>query len=340
MFLVHTSADHAEVVARAVVAACRLDGWATPVQPQLLHTLFNRLLGKDFDFEKLSPLAPSDVANVLRSQAERDELIQLMAVMEILANPLPAQLTQSVASWARALGVHERSLTYVRDLVHGETAKAVRDFYRLNWIGDLDRRTPEFQALLRRVGDKAYAMTTDVNPAEAARWEGLGTNPSGSIGHTLSEFYALRGFKLPGQAGGVNAAVAQHDWVHVLGDYGTTPLGELEVVSFQAAASRTPGGTLGFVGALALFQSGLMPASLIVKDTPGHALDASGAVDRIAEAVARGAACRRDLLLDVDFFKYASEPLDDVRARFGVGPKSRQVLELDPFGAMKLPPSA
>ena len=112
------------------------------------------------------------------------------------------------------------------------------------------------------------------------------------------------------------------------------------MVSFQAAASRTPGGTLGFVGALALFQSGLMPASLIVKDTPGHALDAPGAVDRIAEAVARGAACRRDLLLDVDFFKYASEPLDDVRARFGVGPKSRQVLELDPFGAMKLPPSA
>jgi hypothetical protein len=64
-----------------------------------------------------------------------------------------------------------------------------------------------------------------------------------------------------------------------------------------------------------------MPASLIVKDTRGHALDAPGAVDRIAEAVARGAACRRDLLLDVDFFKYASEPLNDVRARVGVGPE-------------------
>jgi hypothetical protein len=50
-------------------------GGGRPVQPQLLHTLFNRLLGKNLDFEKLSPLGPSDVANVLRSRAERDELI-------------------------------------------------------------------------------------------------------------------------------------------------------------------------------------------------------------------------------------------------------------------------
>jgi hypothetical protein len=340
MFLVHTSRDHAEVVARAVVGACRLDGWATPVQPQLLHTLFNRLLGQDLDIETLSPLAPSDVAAVLRSQAERDELIQLMVVMEILCNPLSPRLEQSVARWAAALHVHERALTYTRDLAHGEMAKAVHDFYRLNWIGDLDRRASGFQALLRRVGDKAYAMTTDVNPAEAARWERLGANPRGSIGHTLSEFYALRGFKLPGQAGGVNAAVAQHDWVHVLGDYGTTPLGEIEVLSFQTAATRTPGGMLGLVGTLALFESGLMPASLIVHDQTGHALGAPGAVDRMADAIARGNACRTDLLLDVDFFKYASDPLEDVRARFGVAPKSPQVLELDPFGAMKLPPNA
>jgi hypothetical protein len=309
------------------------------VQPRLLHTLFNRLLGKDFDFERLPPATPAEAANALRTRAERDELIQLMVVMEVLANPLPAALAQSVATWARALGVHERALTYLRDLAHGETAKAVHDFYRLNWIGDLDRRAPHFTALVRRVGDTAYALTPEPNATEAARWERLGTNPPGSIGRTLSEFYAVRGFKVPGQAGGVNAAVAQHDWLHVLADYGTTPLGELEVISFQAAASRTPGGLLGLVGALALFESGLMPASLLVKDEAVHALDAPGAVERMAEAVARGAACRTDLLLDVDFFKHAPEPLSDVRVRFGVPPKSARVRELDPYGATRLPPT-
>jgi hypothetical protein len=340
MFLTHTPAEHAEAVARAVVAACRLDGWATDVQPRLLHTLFNRLLGRDFDFHTLPPLEPSDVAATLRTQEERDELIQLMVVMEILCNPLSPRLEASVAGWASALGVHERALTYVRELAHGEMAKAVHDFYRLNWIGDLDRRSPDFQAVLSRVGDKAYAFTTDVSPAEAARWERLGGNPSGSIGHAVWQFYTMRGFAFPGQAGAVNAAVAQHDWLHVLGDYGTTPLGEIEVLSFQTASTRTQGGMLGLVGALALFESGLMPSSLIVHDQAVHALDAPGAVDRMAEAIARGAACRRDLLLDVNFFDYAGEPLDDVRARLGVIPKSRETIRLDPFGAMRLPPAA
>src|ERR1700741_4155858 len=97
MFLVHTPPEHARTVAQAVVGACRLDGWASPVQPQLLHTLFNRLLGQDLDFLTLPPVTPPDVAAALTAQSERDELIQLMAVMEILANPLQPEVEQSVA---------------------------------------------------------------------------------------------------------------------------------------------------------------------------------------------------------------------------------------------------
>ena len=54
MFLIHTSAENAQIVARAVTSACRLDGWQSPLQPKLLHTLFNRLLGQDLDFEPKS----------------------------------------------------------------------------------------------------------------------------------------------------------------------------------------------------------------------------------------------------------------------------------------------
>ena len=340
MFLIHTPRDHAETVARAVVGACRLDGWGSPVQPQLLHTLFNRLLGQDLDFEKLPPLGPSDVANVLRTQAERDELIQLMTVMEILCNPLSPRVEQSVAQWAHALHVQERSLTYLRDLVRGEVAKSVHDFYRLNYVGDLDRREPGFKPLISRVGDKAYALTVEADEAEATKWKGLGRNPSGSIGRAVFDFYGMRGFKFPGEAGGVNGAIAQHDWVHVLADYGTTPLGEIEVASFQTAATRTPGAMLGLVGVLALFESGVMPASLLVHDQKGHALAEPGAIDRMAEAVARGKQCRKDVLLDVDFFKYASEPLEGLRTQFGIPSKSRETRERDPYGSTKLPPAA
>ena len=145
--------------------------------------------------------------------------------------------------------------------------------------------------------------------------------------------------KVPGQLGSVNIAVAQHDWEHVLADYSTTLMGEIEVISFQTSATRTPGAMLGLVGVLALYESGLMPASLIVSHPASHNLSAPGGVERMAEAIARGAACNIDLLLDGDFFQHAHEPLEEIRARFAIPPKSPRILELDPFGALKLPPS-
>jgi hypothetical protein len=339
MFLVHTPLEHAEVVARAVVGACRLDGWQSPVQPQLLHTLFNRLLGQDLDFEKIAPLSPADVAGTLSSAEERQELIHLMVAVEMLCNPLPERLERSVVQWATALHVHERALVYARELARGELTKAVHDFYRMNWIGDLDRRSPEFETLLRHAGDKAYALTVEPDPVEAARWSALDSCPQGSLGRSLWEFYRMRGFPFPGQAGSVNVALAQHDWIHVLADYGTTPMGEIEASGFYNSATRTPGAMLGLIGVLALFESGIMPASLVVSRQPGHSLSAPGGVERMAEAVARGAACNTDLLLDVDFFQYANEPLEQIRARFAIPPKSSRILELDPWGALKLPPS-
>jgi len=75
MFLIHTSPENAEMVARAVTSACRLDDWQSPVQPKLLHTLFNRMLGQDLDFEKMAPTSPAEVVAALRSEAERNELI-------------------------------------------------------------------------------------------------------------------------------------------------------------------------------------------------------------------------------------------------------------------------
>ena len=103
MFLIHTPPEHAELVARAVVSACRLDGWQSPVQPKLLYTLFNRLLGRDLDFEKIEPLSPTEVAGALRTSAEREDLIRLMVAIEMLCNPIAERLERSVVQWAKTL---------------------------------------------------------------------------------------------------------------------------------------------------------------------------------------------------------------------------------------------
>jgi hypothetical protein len=96
---------------------------------------------------------------------------------------------------------------------------------------------------------------------------------------------------------------------------------------------------LVLLGVLAIFESGLMPGSVVVSKQPGHSLSAPGGIERMAEAVARGAACNTDRLLSIDFFQRANEPLDGIRAKFAIPPKSSKILELDPWGALKLPPS-
>ncbi|MEM9728933.1 MAG: hypothetical protein AAF997_10130 [Myxococcota bacterium] len=333
MFLTHISTDHAEVLGRALVAACRLDGWQAPTQPRLLTTLFHELLGKDYDFETLEPNAAEEAATVLESPEERHELVQLMCMVEILCTEASPEMEQSVAAWATKLGVPERSLVYLRDLAEGEVRKTLEDFYRLNWIGDLSHRTPGF-AKLRELGAEAYASTVEVDPDKAARYDNLKSFPEGSLGRYLYEFYQERGFAFPGEEGAASEAVAHHDWIHLLADYGTTPLGEIEVLSFMNGSSRSPGVFLGLIGALALFESAIMGEGFVTVAYPGQGLSRDRGPDRMAEAVKRGNACKTDLLLDVEFFSMADEPLVDLRERFEIPPRSDWAQALDPWGAL------
>jgi len=68
-------------------------------------------------------------------------------------------------------------------------------------------------------------------------------------------------------------------------------MGEIEVISFQAAASVAPGATLGFFGVLALFDPGLMPISLDRRQAGRPQPFGTRWNRRLAEAVARGGAC-------------------------------------------------
>jgi hypothetical protein len=122
MFLVHTSPIHAPLLARAVIAACRGDGWQTDLQPQLLHTLFNLVLQQDLDIDGLEPTSRTEVAATLASHEERMELIQLMCAMEILCSQVPEAMEAEVEDWAEALDVEEPALLFLRDLALGQAA--------------------------------------------------------------------------------------------------------------------------------------------------------------------------------------------------------------------------
>ena len=318
MFLIHNSPEQAPLIAAALVGACRMpDGWTTPTQPQTLGVLFDKLLGYKTDFNTLAPATPAEVGGIITDQQQRYELVELMATMEMMCRPIPAALQKSIDKWARSLGVENRALLLARDLTEQAQTRATVDFYRLNWIGEGDAlEDPQFKRLLQQYGDAAYALTVEEDPVETARWAKLAGHPEGSLGKELTNFYEKRGFKLPGQVGGANAALAQHDWLHVIGDYDTTAIGELEVTAFMASASKSAGATLGFIGAVSLYETGLLHS--LVTHSYSQTLSAPGGVESVAAAIRKGKNCRVDPLSDIDYFSIADQPLNQIRADWGL----------------------
>jgi hypothetical protein len=265
-------------------------------------------------------MEPGPVCEALPDPEQRRELVELMVLLEMVCRPIPKRLQASVERWAMALGVDDRVLLLARDLTSHAQARATADFYRLNWIGDgEDQRDRHFQALLARYGTPAYALTLESDPEERQRWAALEQCPPASLGRGLWDFYQQRGFRLPGEVGAANAALAHHDWVHLVAGYDTTPIGELEVTAFMAAASRSPGAMLGFLGAVSIYETGLLRSVVLQQAYPQTLADPAARL-RLADAIRRGNRCRVDPLLGVDYFGQAHAPLAQVRASWGLDP--------------------
>jgi hypothetical protein len=123
--------------------------------------------------------------------------------------------------------------------------------------------------------------------------------------------------------------LAQHDWVHVLCDYGSTVECEVEVFSYIARANDDPQAFSLQAMVLNLFETGYLigGAGLFHYDM-GHLSRTSDQAKRMAarmaDAMYRGSNCSmKEDLLKVDWFTLAERPLDDVRRQFNVIPKSQ-----------------
>lgn len=98
--------------------------------------------------------------------------------------------------------------------------------------------------------------------------------------------------------------------------------------AFIARASDNPEAFALMAMVINLFQTGhLESAAGIFEADPGH-LSRNGMPERLADALRRGALCHGSVdFLAIDFFAMAELPLEDVRTRFGVVPKSAGAIE-------------
>jgi len=320
----HTPPDATEVatLSRGVVSAVVPDGGLTGIQRVLIAALFPAMTGYPADLDP----APVDADAFATALARRDEvfrtrIVQIMVLAALVVRPLPVEVADRVADFARQLSVDDAMLEVARRFASGSLGLAAMDFERNGYTATW---SPADAEALHVSHELAGAWeSAGIDPALAERWAGLEHLPPGSIGRRVSEFYRARGFAYPGRPGSAPPLLAQHDWVHVLADYGTTVESELEVFAFIARANDDLRAFSLLAMVVSLFETGYLRAGagLFEYDT-GH-LARAGMATRMADAMRRGALTSGSVdFLRTDWFALAHLGLEDARSRFGIPPKS------------------
>jgi len=226
-----------------------------------------------------------------------------------------------VGTFAEALGVHDRFVPLARRYADAAFDLAWMDLQRSGFrstVSQDERGAPD-----------PFAVPVP-DPELEARWIAFRDLPEGTLGRLAVEMYDGRGFALPGNPQAAAAYLSQHDFVHVLADYGTNLKGELEVFAFIGRADPDPKGFAWLATFVGLFETGYIEqAGFFQRDVQEHNISAPGMGVRVADAIRRGKeVCLRygTDLFDVDYFALADWPVHDVRGLLNVVPKSPEAV--------------
>lgn len=330
-------ATEVEFVARGMATAVAPEGGLTPVQVSLLRAITRALTEVDVDYLALDPLGCDDFAEVLtgRGQEYRRRIVHHMVLAELVLAPLPDEVAERVTSYAAALGIDDDFVRIARRYARGTLGLAWCDLRRSGFADRWDDDS-KLAPLHAAAAAEDPFEETPLDPELTARWKAFGDLPEGTLGRSVYEMYEARAFFWPGARHAASAQLAQHDFVHVLADYGTTIEGELEVFGLIGRADPDPKGFAWLATVVGLFETGFVhQQGFFEVNVRERHLSAPGNEVRLADAIRRGKhvceALDRDLLT-VDYHELAPLPIDDVRGRLHIPAKSPEAIAAGSVG--------
>ncbi len=325
-----------ELTVAGVVGAATPPGGLTTVQVAVLNAHVASMTDYPVDVTSVTPIGPQEFAGGLRmrNQAFRERMVQVMLLAEMLLVPIPPEVSERVETYAAWLGVGDDMIRVVRRIANGSLGLALIDFERSGYFQQMLAEPPEHLHTSRALDEAWEAACSD--DELHARWAALGHCPEGSLGLGVWRFYQARGFTFPGRPQSAPPNLAQHDWVHVLADYGSTVESEIEVFGLISRANDDPQAFSLLAMVLGLFETGYLygAAKGFFEYDRGHlSHDVDRMAVRLADATYRGAVLATHLnetgrgskatdLLATDWFVHADRQLDDVRADYGLPPRS------------------
>ncbi len=329
VLLTPPDAEEVTTLAHAVLTASAGEGGPTQLQQVLVTGVFTAMTGHEPDLAARRDVDAEQTATALarRNEAYRRRILQVMALSALVLDPLPEPVAERLDEYADAMCVEDDLLRAAHDLSSHSLALVQTDFDRNGYL--------EQVAAVRAGTTGAVDVwgLAEHDPALAARWASLGGLDVGTLGRGVYDFYLARGFEFPGSPGSAPPLLAQHDWVHVLADYGTTVESELEVFGFIARANDDPRAFSLLAMVVSLFETGALPrgAGLFEADA-GH-LSQAGMTARLGDAMRRGALCRgSNDFLALDWFEIADRPITVVRRELELPDKDPRAVSLGSVG--------
>ena len=325
--------DRAETVRiiRGLKGALSGSGGLTELQKLLLRAVSRSMTGFEVDPDTVEPLDARGLAEALAARNEifRTRVLQLMLLGELVLNPPPEDVCVAIGAYAQALGVDDGMREVAKDYAEGALGLALTDFERNGYTAHWDAgRSTQLHA--RSALSEPWQQVAD-DPGLAARWAALAHCPEGSLGLGVHRFYRARGFVHPGLPDSAPPYLAQHDWVHVVADYGTTLESELEVFGLIGRGIPDPRGFSLLAMVLGLFETGLLErAAGLFEADAGH-LSHQGMALRLGDAMRRGAVAGTDLL-GIDWFDLAELPVERVRRDLGLPAKDPLAVQAGSIG--------
>ncbi len=338
---VRPDAAETQVMADGVASAVAGRDGLQPVQRSLYEALFPAMTGHSVTLENRPAMTAHAFAEAMaqRELQFRSRMVQIMLLGALVRHPLPDDVADSVAEFALELGVEDGMVDVAREFAAGSLGLAAVDFRRNGYEGTWNDEESSAALHSSRVLHDAWEFSA-ADPDLAARWASLEHLPRDAIGRKVWEMYQARGFTFPGSPGSAPPLLAQHDWVHVLADYGTTVESEVEVFGLIARANDDMHAFSLLAMVISLFETGYLATGAgLFEASPGHFSSSPDMAVRLSDALRRGALCRdcetgADSIdfLRLDWFAVAHRTCEDLRARFNLAPKAEAAVAAGSVG--------
>ncbi len=302
--------------AMKTVAAAGANGSPSDDDNAAIAAAGHFFFGLEKPLDVAGAVMPGELAGTVTGDDLRGRATGFLAVMAFVDGVVDEKKVALVEDYAAALGFDAPYLKEMKEAVLGHLRWAGMDMVRHNML-----------SITHKMWDESDVMPwllpyQDANndPVLAKRFHDLEHLPEGTLGHAFWDHYTRHKFAFPGEQNAMNAVFAvPHDTTHLLSDYNTTYAGEILVSTFTAGMHPDQP-VAGHI--LPVLFSWHMGIELIE-----HAGAHKGALDPVHfwEAWARGQQLTTDVFApDWDFWAHIDEPLDDLKAAFGVPAKEAQ----------------